>query len=90
MDATLMIPPIRCTCPQCHRDLHDCPAATELATVTSERDAAVAALRECRSKCTRQRIERRRLNKTLRSMWDGVRFSHKVRRDMDAKSTLAK
>lgn len=41
-----------------------------------------------KSKLGRQRTELRRLNKTLRSMWDGVRFSHRVDRDMKKAAEL--
>lgn len=59
-----------------------CQIETELAAVTAERD-------KLKAKCGRQRTELRRLNKTLRSMWEGVRFAHKVQRHMEANWTPA-
>ena len=35
-----------------------------------------------KAKVIRQRTQLRSLNKTLRSIWEGVRFAHKCRRDM--------
>lgn len=54
---------------------------TKLAAVTAERDML-------KLKNTRLRTELHRLNKTLRSMWDGVRFAQKCNRDMKMRAAL--
>lgn len=48
----------------------------------------LAAISSLKIKLGRQRTELRRLNKTLRVMWDGVRFSHRVDRDMKKAAEL--
>ena len=73
-------PAMQPCCPECHAPWDRHPGITE-------RCAEIVRLK---AKLARQRTELRRLNKTLRSMWDGVRFSHRVRRDMAAKNMEAK
>lgn len=46
------------------------------------------ALEKSQASNKRRRTELHRLNKMLRALWDGVRFSHKCTRDMENKSKL--
>ena len=53
--------------------------------MATERDVIVqqaANIAKMRSKILNQRTELRRLNRRLQAMWEGVRFSHKVRHEM--------
>ena len=57
----------------------------DIHTLVQDQEADISSLK---IKLGRQRTELRRLNKTLRAMWDGVRFSHRVDRDMKKAAEL--